>query len=715
MPVRLARWSSSRLSFALCTALSLAPACKTTKAPLPPDDAEAEAAGQAAVAAAPVTAVARPAQMMPSGTSMLVVGESPTRAAEVFDRDRLMDRFGTQAKMAQAFLGSQLGFDPLDPGSYGAVGIDADGPFGLAVLDATNPVLAFFVTVGDAGKLKTLARDVSGRQRIELQERDYGGATVLRSSEPGAPALVLRGSLAVLVTPMGAAPEIDWAERLATIDPADSLSRARGYRRAMGAYDGGDVLAFLDPAGLVQQALTQAARQDAEQGDWAAQELEAARERGASAEEIQRLESVAEENRKQQASWTRREQAQRDLVALTVSGMEGLGVRLSAKSSGVFIEARGALTPDAFVRRAFHNVPGRALLPAAMGGEPILLLSGGLQPAVAQEWVELAMQGEGTSWAELATHVREAAGVDLDKELMPLLQGDGGIAISLDEPLAFEEPERLRQTLGFALHARVSDPAAAKALLARIAASTGEVGSMLNPDGDRFVADVPDYRKIWVEVAGDQLLVTTDGQLGVRVARETRGMMGRNTNPPEAWAAMMMPDRAAVFAQDLRFFALTFLASSVEMASMAEGPELADVPLSRKAKAKQKEIEALDAKIQAAQRKQQAASLAQVDAIVAPIGTTVITAALDDRGLEMLGGQFIRAESLGIVVENVIAAAMEGSPAPADQKVFELFDQRSRVEQELREIREADAARLKGRKPRGASKREPKPAAKPAK
>jgi hypothetical protein len=673
---------------ALAASLLLLPACKPKDGAVAPDAAAADAAGQAAVAAAPVSAVARPAQMLPQGTGMLVVGASASRVATVLGRDRLVEAFGPQYELMRAGLAPAFGFDPLDPSAYASVGLDAEAPVGFAVLDLSQQVVAIFCTVADAAKFEASVRSVAGKRSVTLGEREYPGASVLRpEGDPSAPAVVMRGSMAVLVLPMGTAPSVDWAERLATVAPEDSLSRARGYRRAMGSYPDGDVLAFIDAALLTEQAIARTqAMQSAEPPDVEAPPAGGESDAGAQA-------TGAE-------SWKQRDAAAEQLLSLTMSGIEGLGVRLTAKKSGLFVEGRAALSPEAFLRRALHNVQGRMRLPNSMSGEPLLHFGAGLDPAAAQEWLDLAMQADGTSWAQVAAELKDESGIDLDRDLVPLLQGDAAFMVTLDQPLS-DKPS-LPGALGLAIHARVGDPAAAKAFLQKLDASTGKIGAMLEPDGDRFVADVPGWRKVWVEVAGDHLVVATDGQLGIRMARDSRGMMGRSTNPPEAWAAMMMPDRAAVFALDARFLALTMMGVPSVQPGPIEAGDFSDVPMSRKAKAKQKEIDALDEKLEKAQTEMIGKELERFDGIVTPLGTTVITAAIDDRGIDLLGAQLIRGESLPAVIESFARSiASVGTSASSSDELFRLMDQRAKLEAELRTIREADAARIKGRKPRG--------------
>lgn len=642
------------------------------------------------------------AELLPATTVLMIQADSPTRVAQALERDRLLEVFGAQAKMATGFLSGQLGFDPFDPAAYADVGIDPAGPIGFAVIDGSARVFALFARVGDMAKLKQTARDTAARQRIELTEQDFGGAILLRDpKDDKGEGVVIRGEMAAFVMVGGEAP-VDYADRMAKQPIADSLARTRGYRRAMGSFDRGDMLVFADVESVVQQAT--AAGSGKKSGSWADQELEAAKERGAPAEEIERLKKQADAERDATATWHRRDEAMAELASLVTLGIEGTAWRMSAKTSGVFVEGRVALTGDAFLRDALRNTSGRSLLATSLSGEPAFMLEGSMDPDMAQSLVELLLETEGYSWLQLAKDLSEEASLDLENEVWPQVSGDAGFAVTIDEPLDPTIGDKNKARIGVAVRLRVKDPNATRELLKKVDASPGQLGKMLEPDGERWVVDLPDYRKLHVEIAGDHLLLATDNQLGVRLAHGSRGTMGRQTDPPEAWAAMMMPNRAGVFALDWRAM-MWLVMGRAEGASFAA--EVADdVPMSRTAKAKQKEIDEVQAKIDEARSARDQAEFDQLNGFFSPFGITVITAAMDDRGIDIVGGQLTRQANVSQLLESSIRMAVEGfaTKPPKGGNLFQLIEEREKLQAEFREIREADRARVKG-KNRGGSKR----------
>jgi hypothetical protein len=671
--------------------------------------------GDGTVAADPLVvvgdqAVKTPAALLPATTVLMVSAASPNRIAQALERERLLDAFGAQAKMAVGFLSGQLGFDPFDPAAYPALGIDADGPIGFAVIDASAGAFALFGTVTDVAKLKAAARDMAGRQRVELTEQVFGSATLMRDPKDArGQGLVIRDKVAAFVI-VGREAPVDYAERMAKQPVADSLARSRGYRRAMGSYDTGDLLIFADAAAVVEQA---ASAQDRKAStSWAADELAAAKEREAPAEEIERLQAQAAEIEASEARWRRQDEAAGRLASMVALGVEGTAWRLSAKSSGVFLEGRVALGPDAFLRSAVRNTAGRSLFATSLSGEPAFVLEGAVDPAAAQQIVELLLEAEGSSWLEVSNDLQKEAELSLDNDIWPLWVGDGGIAITFDEPLDFARPEEAAKKIGLAIRARVKDPAAAAALLEKLDASSTDLGRRMSKDADGYVLDIPDYRKLHVELAGDHLLLATDKQLGVRLSHGSRGLMGRQTDPPEAWAAMMMPDRAGIFAFDVRAMGWLMI-GRMGAESMSASISDDDVPMSRAAKAKLKEIEALDAKIAKASDERARAEFEQISTMLNPFGITVVTAAMDDRGIDIVGGQLTRDANVSQLLESMVGLAVNGMEPRGgnDDKVFKLFEDRRKLQDEFEALRQADRDRVNaksrgGRKP-GSKKPQP--------
>jgi hypothetical protein len=85
----------------------------------------------------------------------------------------------------------------------------------------------------------------------------------------------------------------------------------------------------------------------------------------------------------------------------------------------------------------------------------------------------------------------------------------------------------------------------------------------------------------------------------------------------------------------------------------------------------------------------------------------VLTAAMDERGIDVLGGQLTRNANVSQLLESMVEMAttgMQRSMEPNDE-LFKLMDERDKLQREFNEIRAADYERIKGKKKRGGSKR----------
>jgi hypothetical protein len=92
-----------------------------------------------------------------------------------------------------------------------------------------------------------------------------------------------------------------------------------------------------------------------------------------------------------------------------------------------------------------------------------------------------------------------------------------------------------------------------------------------------------------------------------------------------------------------------------------------------------------------------------------------VTAAIeDDRGFTLTGGQFLRAETLGQVVESVLGGVLRvGGPGldPADQKALDDAWQRySQAQQAFTSARLEDAQKAQGKRGKAAATPKPAPA-----
>jgi hypothetical protein len=190
---------------------------------------------------------------------------------------------------------------------------------------------------------------------------------------------------------------------------------------------------------------------------------------------------------------------------------------------------------------------------------------------------------------------------------------------------------------------------------------------------------VPDWRTLHVQTAGDRVVVSTDADLAKRLAAGDPGSMPSKIRPPAAMGAMGLQGTAASQAFDMSLGMLwmmlgrSSMGESVVVAPGFTQDEMEKVPHSAKSKKAKKAVQKAKAQVDALEEKRHASEVQQVVAITDGLGILVTAATEDDRGFTLTGGQFLRAEGLGSVIEGMVQAVLAGGPSlpPEDQKALD--------------------------------------------
>ncbi|MEX1367672.1 MAG: hypothetical protein AB1Z98_31375 [Nannocystaceae bacterium] len=685
----------------------LVPACKTSSEP----DTTTPVTGGDPVSAPVVelSPVEDAAQMLPRGTSIVVMGHSVAKAAEVFERERLIGEFRPQYEGLRSLLVGSMGHDLLDPATWQEVGLDANGPLGIAVVDVISGQLVVLATIADRAKLVTWVRDTAGRVGVELIEDAYGAASVLRAKDGSGPAVVMRDDVVALVLEGGEGPEV-LARSMVTMEPNLSLAGQVGYRKATGGLREADMTVFVDLERMVEQINVQAdARISGPSNNWAQEELERAQKEGAPAERLAELEQQALEEARMQEQWRAVEVAERALIELVVSGIDGVGVTMTSKRNGPIVDGRIAAGEEAFVRRLLDNRSGAPVLPVAMNDAPLWCGSGTLGRDATFELLEASAAADAKTWPELVAAAKAEIGLDLEADLRPAMKGEVELCITVEgklDPVA-KEPA---QQIGLGAYLQVQDEAQAKYLLAKIATSSSTLAKRMTKRGSGYQVAVPDWRTMYVDPVGDRIVISSDKGLAKRIGSGDPGSMPSKIVPTAARGAMGLTGTAGAQAFDLSLMTLMFATGTmdygeIEIAAAGLTPEqMAEVPLSRRSKKAKKALDAVNEELEAIERKRAGADLEQILAVTDPMGIGVIAATEDDRGFTLTGGQFVRAQGLGAVLEALLRGVTDRSGpnlSPEDRKALEdAWTRQSEAREELFEARTEDAERFQAKRKR---------------
>lgn len=690
---------SPRLSrLALAASLLTVAGCKPKETEGPTTSTPASAAG-VIVGDKEVVAIDHPVQMLPRDTQLVGWVSGANRLAEVFERDRLAQAFPKPFAEFSRESSEEVGWDLSNPAAYRDVGIDPAGRMGAALISARSEVGAFFFTLADEGKFIEMIRAKAGQRQIALTTQQYGPATLL-ASDKGVSIVVRDGFAMVVIAERP--PGVDYGEMIAKLDPRQSLAAAVEYRKALGGLRDTDAMAYMNLGLLYSDANLAREEATAEAGSWADKEIAAAKERGAEAEEIKRLEQQAAEDAAWEEKWEARRAAERQIVETLLDGLEGIGMALSVKRTGPVVDGQMVMREDAFLRKLVIADSKPLPLPKALNGAPIIFWGGKVDVDAALELADLFAQSEGANIHDASKTMKsEVLGINPETELVPLLTGEAAMAVTLEAEPDFAHLDELPKQIGLTFELGISDPAKVEALLGKIDKSNTLAGLAVSKKDGAYQFSVPEFRTMQAAVAGNKLVVTTDPGLAGRLVTGAEGSMKRDTHPPGPFYVMTLPNVGGAWVTDIRYLGGFFFASLSagemvfsDMKSEAGMPSWDEVEKSRMSRASKKKKDELDAAEKELDKARADVDGAQAKAVLdamGAFGTTAFVLQPNARGFSIAGGQFIGADTLGGVVETIVRLSENDPERNVDRSKLEAArTKHNQLDQEYRELRMKD-------------------------
>lgn len=669
-------------------------------APLAPTDTQ-----QRPRATAPeVVAQARsPVELLPDTTVGVLNIAGVKALLAVVDVDAIIAKYRVQYDQAASFVTTNAGFNLLDPAQWREIGVDPDGPMGAAILDVRSESFAGFFTVSDAGKLRAFLDKIGGEHSRMIPVFEDRG-TVLKVNPESRVALVLRDGFAFVVgTDNPNQAPYDFARQLATMAPARGLTAAPRYVQAFAGGDGpAPLTGYLDVWALI--AADQAAREAQEastEPSWLEQELERAQSTPGSGEEVARLRQQLDDERRWRKQNLERRAREHQLLTKWFGQMLPLVFEFKGDQAGVLGKIRVKMPETAPLRAALRNAANPPPVLLALGERPVLALGGNVDVLPALAAFEDILRAAGEDVERFHGGLREWLKVDLKADILPVLTGSGGFAVTVAESLMRGEVagDGARQ-VGFAAAAAVNDPARAQALLEKLVKRVPARAGKERRTG-AWTLEIPEYRTVYAAVVGGQIAVTTD--LGV-IQRLAAGTTTGTTKWLEPGVVPLLTARDAAMQGLFNVILPTFLLfrSRSDMSWGMTAPQqphgvfpdvpaekIDRVPQSRAYKAKLREWEGLNAKIKKEEAARERAQVATMVQLAAAVGVLAGSLREQPDGLTLAGGQIFGKGGLTRAVD-VMAESFAGPRG--GEKVYELYGSRSVVEEELRNIRITDVA-----------------------
>lgn len=660
-------------------------------------EAPAKQGRRGPVASPAVAAASSPVQLLPDTTRVLFTAQGLTALLGVVEIDAVIAKYRTYYELAAGELVKVLGVNLLDPAQWSSVGLDADGPMGLATADAASGTIVAFVSLTDREAFRGLLDRVSKGALVPVFE-DRG--VVLKSNPDADSAIVLRDRYAFFVTtskPMQA--QYDHSRALASVDPARGLASSPRFVSAMASDEPARPLtAYVDVWGLVEASFGQAQAASREPS-WAERELERMQATGTPQEEVEQMRRQVAEDRRWEEQ--RRQKAQTQYAAMTrwLRDVGPLVFEFTADRSGVTGRVRAKMPDTAVWRSLVKNTATPSPVLMALAERPVILLGGSIDVAAAKALLDEGMRADGLDPAKEYAQFKADTSVDFERDLVPLLAGSGGVAVTVSDALLRGEYKQAEQEMGYAAALEVTNPQRAQALVDVAVQRVPRAKVGRERKTGAYTLEIADFRALHVAVVGSHIVVATDLGVIQRMSAGQQGALARVLTPA---AVPLVTARDTAFQGMFDLFYPAMMTLSRRVAAPASKPEepyalfpdaqpgrIDKVAKSRAYKAKLKEWEAVDAKIRREEATDERRQAKAITAIAEAAGVQAWHLREQPDGLVLAGGHYFGKGGVMRVID--LAAEYIAMPR-GGEKLYELYSQRSVLEGELQRIRITDVA-----------------------
>ena len=643
----------------------------------------------------PVLLETKALEMIPGSALMVgaTTGIAPLAERIGWSELRLIKR--DWYEMAVAAVVQFVGHNVLDFASLPEVGVDPEAPMGFAWLSWEDEAFAAWIRLTDPEKFKTTLYKLAGLARETLTPETMGDALILSMKGEGDVKIVLRGDYAFLVvSDEGDDEAMAHARRVATIDRAGSMAEVERFKKLMGTLGTGrDAAMYMDVATVLDRALGIEQKREMASESWVETELKNAKERGADAEEIARLEKQAEEDRAWKKSYEKRRKAEHALMKSFWGslGAVAFGVELGTQA----VTGRAiAATAGGMILEIFGRSEGRPLITKVVSGKPWLLAGATVDVASCRALFEKFLATEGTDWAEGEKEALEHLGVSLARDVLVLLDGQVGTYMG-GEFLPGGDPADTFKEIEAGGYVGIKNQTGAIELLNKIAAHPSEVARLLKAVDGGWEFAVPDWRTVHVRVVDGYIAAGTDPAFLDRVAKGAGGDWPASMGNDDLTAMITNSEANVAWMMDMGLvgymtfgFAMRDMGASAAVSTI--GPD--DAPYSQAWKDKKKAIEDEKKSIEEARKRLETKEMEVLKALFGAFGVTAAVGGPGPEGLQVQGGQYFGLDSIPAVGKEVANRAfeMEALSSRRNTEVWQRQDNIWRMENELQQIRQQD-------------------------
>lgn len=575
---------------------------------------------------------------VPKSAPLVFVG-SPKRFLDAIGYDQLRAKYGPMISQVGQQMVQVAGKDFFELASWAEIGIDLEGIAGGFMPDLQSESIVSFFAVSDSAKLLEFLKGIAEKTEMPLKTEAVGGATLIKVDDRDRNVMLLTDTHVFTVNKMRGNGAAAMAKELLDRPAAESIVSLPDLKATLTGLAADEVGALIQIRKILDMSLAMMAELGGSRG------------------------------------------AELDFMKAIVSELSTMAVGLDISERAAEATVKFGLSADGRLKKMVRNASDVQPLLKALDDEPLVLLSGQVDPKAYFALIEQAMATEGDDFAEMQEELEKELGIDLEKDVIGALTGEFGFALTGDvaELLAADDPE---SKLGGILLLGIQSDTALKALITTVTKMPG-IGAVLKWDEAAGTLDInmPGRQAIRVSITDKRLVASTDpGALARLSGAET--FAGKIANA-KLKTLLERKDLAGLFTMQQRFV-MTWM-----MARMAPGDEIALPPdASAELKAKHAELVKIEAEIKPLRAKVEEAEMKPIIDAFDKLGTLAEAVTIDDHGVRATIGFYPKA-SVTDTITSLIELGMRGAQDraggehPDRARLNELEDKRWKLRSEL--------------------------------
>ncbi|MEK7487218.1 MAG: hypothetical protein AABZ60_23045 [Planctomycetota bacterium] len=446
-------------------------------------------------------------------------------------------------------------------------------------------------------------------------------------------------------------------------------------------------------------------------------------------EELKRNEQILEQKKQWFEESKKRAEQEFQTVRNILGGLEGIIASGTLTSNSLQVRGAVAFTKENHLLSSLRNTSTTSLFLETLQNQPLVLLQGSLEPAPVIDFLnEVFFKTRGIPLDEIKNVFKREFQIDLDQELFPLFTGEAGIAVTTLSQEGFHDIEKMSQNLNISAMIQLTNGSKAQDILNRILAHP-QISRMLqknNWNGGTFPTP---WKPIHFAIIKENLVISTETPFFEQLQQGVKNSFVSRIQNKDLQMWLQSPNTAIKEMIDFRLIASFLIgiasdhamrASTAIRAESAMSESSTPVPYSEEYLRKQQEIveveqkiKDLEMKISELQDQSSALSDARNEAetktifqIFEKFGITAISAKVGPNEIIIEGGHFLEENDLKTLVSQTIETALSVKTQNQEyhqkseilwiqinknqQQSNDLWQQKSQLEEELREIRHKD-------------------------